>query len=239
MVEITEREQLICSKLTELSGIYKSVKHIFLLVEYYNGEKGIVVSSINELRSAFDHVMRAMTKEDNDGLIDEIDSAKKHLYRAAYDACEVIILDRLDYIEKLKSMVSFKSLSKVYPEYATEILPFAAKLKKDVVEVREISDLEERVKEYENKISKLIEYSELLEQKMPDAAKQKDREDFESWFSPSFVTLLAGAILAAATLISAWWPDTNTIWQAMASAAVASIIAVYYHHFIRKRGGNG
>ena len=52
MVEITEREQLICKKLTELSEIYKSVKHIFLLVEYYNGKKGIVVSSIN-LRSKY------------------------------------------------------------------------------------------------------------------------------------------------------------------------------------------
>ncbi len=238
MAEVTEREQLICAKLTELSDIYKSVKHIFLLVEYYNDKKGIVVSSINELRSAFDHVMRAITKDDQGGLVEEIDSAKKHLYRAAYDACEVIILDRLDYIEKLKSMVSFKSLSKVYPEYATEVLPFAAKLKKEVVEVRKISDLEERVKEYENKISKLIEYSELLEQKMPDAAKQKDREEFESWLSPSFITLLAGAILAIVTFISYIWPDANIVWQGMASAAVAGIIAAYYHFFTRKRGGN-
>ena len=143
MAEVTEREQLICGKLTELSEIYKSVKHIFLLVEYYNGEKGIVVSSINELRSAFDHVMRAMTKENHEGVIDEVDSAKKHLYRAAYDACEVIILDRLDYIESLKEKVSFKTINTVFPEYATEVLPFAARLKKEVVDVRQIFEIKD------------------------------------------------------------------------------------------------
>lgn len=238
MAEITEREQLIYTKLTELSEIYKSVKHIFLLVEYYNEKKGIVVSSVNELRSAFDHVMRAMTKDDQKGLIDEVESAKKHLYRAAYDACEVIILDRLDYIESLKSMVSFKTLSKIYPEYATEVLPFAAKLKKEVVEVRKISDLKERVNEYEDKISKLISYSELLEQKIPDAMKLREKDELESLLSPSFVTLLAGAVLAMVSLLSYFRPETSIVWQATVGVAVASLIVVSYL-FRRKRGGNG
>lgn len=238
MAEVTEREQLICMKLTELSEIYKSVKHIFLLVEYYNGKKGIVVSSINELRSAFDHMMRAMTKDDQDGLIDEMESAKKHLYRAAYDACEVIILDRLDYIESLKSIVSFKTLSKVYPEYATEILPFAAQLKGEVVEVREISDLKERVNDYEDKISKLISYSELLEQKIPDAMKLREKDSIESLLSSSFVTFLAGAVLAMVSLLSYFRPGTSIVWQATAGVAVASLIVVAYL-FRRKRGGNG
>ena len=233
MAEVTEREQLICSKLTELSEIYKSVKHIFLLVEYYNEKKGVVVSSVNELRSAFDHVMRAMTKDDEEGLNDEIDSAKKHLYRAAYDACEVIILDRLNYIEQLKSMISMNALVKVFPEYATEVLPFAAELKKEVVEVRKISNLENRVKEYENKITKIIEYSEQLEQKMPEAL------NLESWLSPSLVTLFGGTLLAVVALISYVIPDISIIWQALIGIISASIVAIYYKDYTRKRGVHG
>ena len=236
MAEISEREELICKKLTELSEIYKSVKHIFLLVEYYNGKKGIVVSSINELRSAFDHVMRAMTKEDLAGLEDEIDSSKKHLFRAAYDACEVIILDRLDYIESLKRMVSFKSIAEIYPEYVSEILPFAAQLKKEIVDVRQIDDLKERVKEYEDKITKIIDYSEKLELYMPAADKLKEEEDVRSLFSPTVVTSIAGSVLAVVALLVVLFPDIPVYWQAI----VGFTFAVLSFSIIigRKRGGN-
>lgn len=235
MADVTEREKLICKKLTELSEIYKSVKHIFLLVEYYNGKKGIVVSSINELRSAFDHVMRAVTKEDFAGLEDEIDSAKKHLFRAAYDACEVIILDRLDYIESLKGMVSFKSIAEIYPEYVTDILPFAAQLKKEIVDVRQVDDLEERVKEYEDKIARIIDYSEKLELYMPAADKLKEEEDVRSLFSPTIVASIAGIVLAMVALLVVLFPQIPVYLQAIAGI----VVAVLSFGFIgRKRGGN-
>lgn len=237
MAEVTEREQLICKKLTELSEIYKSVKHIFLLVEYYNGKKGIVVSSINELRSAFDHVMRAMTKENSVGLEDEIDSARKHLFRAAYDACEVIILDRLDYIESLKRMVSFKSISEIYPEYVTEVLPFAAQLKKEIVDVRQVDDLEERVKEYEDKITRIIDYSEKLELYMPAADKLKEEEEVRSIFSPTVITSIAGFVLAVVALLVVLFPDIPVFWQAIAGITVA-VLSFAFGIIGRKRGGN-
>lgn len=235
MAEVTEREKLICKKLTELSEIYKSVKHIFLLVEYYNGKKGIVVSSINELRSAFDHVMRAMTKEEVTGLEDEIDSAKKHLFRAAYDACEVIILDRLDYIESLKGMVSFKSIAEIYPEYVTEVLPFVAQLKKEIVDVRQVDDLEERVKEYEDKITRIIDYSERLELYMPAADKLKEEEDVRSLFSPTVVASIAGIVLAIVALLVVFFPEIPVYWQAIAGIMVAGLS---FGFIGRKRGGN-
>lgn len=238
MVEITEREQLICKKLTELSEIYKSVKHIFLLVEYYNGKKGIVVSSINELRSAFDHIMRAMTKDDSSGLEDEIDSAKKHLFRAAYDACEVIILDRLDYIESLKNRASYRVLSKVYPDYVTEILPFAAKLKKEVVEVRQIDNLEERVKQYEEKITQIIDYSERLEQQIPEAEKVKYVEQLDSYFSTAFISLIIGSVLLVVSFLTVIVPDSSIITKAIVGVCVAIGVGVFYN-YSRKRGGNG
>lgn len=238
MAEVTEREQLICKKLTELSEIYKSVKHIFLLVEYYNGKKGIVVSSVNELRSAFDHVMRAMTKENPSGLEDEIDSAKKHLFRAAYDACEVIILDRLDYIESLKNKASYRVLSKVYPDYVTEILPFAANLKKEVVEVRQIDNLENRVAQYEEKINKIIDYSEMLEQRIPEAEKVKKIEQMDSYFSTVFISLIVGSVLLVVSILTVIVPDTSIIMKAIVGICVAISVGVFYK-YSRKRSSNG
>lgn len=235
MAEVTEREQLICGKLTELSDIYKSVKHIFLLVEYYNGKKGIVVSSVNELRSAFDHVMRAMTKAEKKGVLDEIESARKHLYRAAYDACEVIVLDRLEYIESLKNKVSFKALAAVYPQYVTEVLPFAAQLKKEIVEVRQVDDLVVRVKEYEDKITKLIEYSEMLEQHMPAADKIKDKEEVSAMFSPTVLAAVFGVVLVAAAILVGVFPNLPIYWQAIAGLVVGFIA---FGLIGRKRGGN-
>ena len=237
MTEVGERELLVCKKLTELSDIYKSVKHIFLLVEYYNGKRGIVVSSINELRSAFDHVMRSMTKADQSGLEDEIDSAKKHLYRAAYDACEVIILDRLDYIESLKNKASYKVLSQVYPDYVTEILPFAAKLKKEVVEVRQEDNLEERVKLYEEKISQIIDYSEKLELRIPEAEKVKRLEQVDSFFSTAFLSLIIGSILLVVSILTLFFPGVSMMTQAITSIGVAFAVGLFYY-YSRKRGGN-
>ena len=235
MTEGNEREMLICNELTKLSETYKSVKHIFLLVEYYNGNRGIVVSSINELRSAFDHVMRAMTKMDKSELEDEISSAEKHLFRAAYDACEVIILDRLDYIERLKSKVSIKAINKVYPEYATEVLPFAAKLKKDVVGVRQIDNLRERVNQYEEQINKIIDYSENLEVLMPAIVKEKDKEDVESLFSPTFVTIIVGSVLVVISILSYLFPQIPSVWQFLVGVMVVGG-TVFYHLKKRKRG---
>lgn len=237
MADITEKEQLICKKLMELSEIYKSVKHIFLLVEYYNGKKGIVVSSVNELRSAFDHVMRAMTKEDFVEIEDEIDNAKKHLFRAAYDACEVIILDRLDYIERLKNNVSYKVLSKVYPNYATEILPYVAQLKKEVVDVRQIDDLRNRVVQYEEKITKLIEYSETLEKQIPQIVKAKNQEEVDSFFSTAFISLVFGSVLLVISILTVIIPDFNTIYEVIISIIVAIIVGIVYN-YSRKRGDN-
>lgn len=237
MTETIDKEKLIYQKLTELSDIYKSVKHIFLLVEYYNESKGIVVSSINELRSAFDHVMRSVVKDNPEGSDDEMESAKKHLYRAAYDACEVIILDRLDYIESLKSSVSYNVLNKVYPDYAKEILPFAAQLKKEVVEVRQEDNLERRVRDYEEKINKIIDYSEKLEQRIPEVERVKKIEQANSLFTNAFLSLIIGSVLLVVSLLTLIVPDSSMVSKVITSICVAVSVSLIYYHS-RKRGGN-
>ena len=64
---------------SELSSLYKEVKQIVLLAENLNSKQEVILSSLNEMRNAFDHLMRCYN-EDNDTKY-QIDKAKAHLYR--------------------------------------------------------------------------------------------------------------------------------------------------------------
>ena len=150
----------------------------------------------------------------------------------------MIILDRLDYIESLKNKASYRVLSKVYPDYVTEILPFAAKLKKEVVEVRQIDNLEERVKQYEEKITQIIDYSERLEQQIPEAEKVKYVEQLDSYFSTAFISLIIGSVLLVVSFLTVIVPDSSIITKAIVGVCVAIGVGVFYN-YSRKRGGNG
>lgn len=156
-----EEKDAFFSKMIQLSSIYKTAKHVILLAEYYNSKQGIVVSSINELRGCLDHIMRSLldkTKHEK-----ELFKAEGHLYRAIYDACEVIIIDRLQYIENYKNTVDSYSLELAYPQYFTDILPFISQVKSDIVDTRETIVTQERVDRYVGNITKLIDICNTLD----------------------------------------------------------------------------
>lgn len=146
--------------LIEMADIYGRVKRLILLVEYYNDKNGIVLAPINELRNAFDHVMRSVSSRTEEQTEYEFSCARKHLYRAAYDACEVIILNRMEYIESMKRIVTYDVLDKICNNYTTEVLPFLSKAKNEIVEIRQDTNTEERIDKYEELITTIIDYSE-------------------------------------------------------------------------------
>jgi len=46
-----------CFDFSEISALYKEIKKIVLLAENENDEKEVILTSINEMRNAFDHLM--------------------------------------------------------------------------------------------------------------------------------------------------------------------------------------
>ncbi|MDL2222747.1 hypothetical protein LJB98_01450 [Bacteroidales bacterium OttesenSCG-928-M11] len=235
MVEnFTEEEKdVFFSRILQLSVIYKRAKHLMLLSEYYNSKRGIVVTTMNELRGALDHIMRSLS--DKTKLEPELFKAEGHLYRAIYDACEVIILDRLQYIEEFKNSVSFSSLEEAYPEYYTKTLPYLTKIKRDLVDTRETQLTKERIDKYENTVSELIEICDELDK---ITLKIIPREKKISYVFPGL--LGASAIIFA--LLNMFWNNGIAFVEILISLLTPSII-LYLYLFYKKRkrrknGGN-
>ena len=106
---------------SELSSLYKEVKQVVLLAENLNSKQEVILSSLNEMRNAFDHLMRCYN-EDNDTKY-QIDKAKAHLYRAGYDAYELLAMDCSENIKNTLNNYELDIISKVFPEYFAKYLP--------------------------------------------------------------------------------------------------------------------
>jgi len=233
-----EKGIMIVSRLTELSETYKRVKRLILLVEYYNKEKGIVLASINELRNAFDHVMRSMYCDSMKQTEEEFACAHKHLIRAAYDACEVLLLDRMEYIENLKRLVTYEAIDKVCPNYTSEIFPFLFKVKTEIVGAREITDTNDRIERYEELITKAIEYSEQVEKAIPQAVEERKHREWSSMLSATFVSALFGVILLGVTAVGYLFPETSITVKMLTGVACGVCCVIIYLFKKRKEHTN-
>lgn len=92
------------------------------------------VTAINELRNAFDHVARAQSVlqgwapvpkkaglSDYDYCRTNLDKAKGHVYRAGYDALDIITTARAEEIRTIRDSLRPSTLVTVFPQYAVDI----------------------------------------------------------------------------------------------------------------------
>ncbi len=206
-------QHLTSEQVAQLHAAYKD-----LVKFYYDEVKGPIIASeredkegrfsivaVIELRSAFDHVARAQTimydiqtEENNapEGIdaftycTKNLDKAHAHLYRAAYDAYD-IIADRIIHdIDTRLSGISQDALYTVIPDASAKIfVPYdegkklvsRAKFKKDVGTK---SDEKKEFGLYQDAANKLQDARELLEAHMASIlrvdAERKKKEDEQS-----------------------------------------------------------
>lgn len=182
-----ERNRLQADYEALIEFYYSKVKEIVISTERLNKKQELSGPSIVEIRSAFDHVARAHavlygihSEELLEGtgltLYDycrkNIDKAHGHLYRAAYDAYDVMAYDlSAEILEKL-NQVSQEALYKIIPNAADLIKkPFkeanalvtAEKCKKDVVSKEEE---ESNFLQYEKAASTLADINDLIDEKI-------------------------------------------------------------------------
>jgi hypothetical protein len=193
------KEQIL-SYMEELSAIYKTVKPLILLAEYYNSNQGIVLSSMNELRNSFDHIMRSFFEGADSK--EEFFKAKGHLFRAAYDACEIIIIDRLEYINLFKNTVGFNLLYKAYPDYYTKVLPFISQVKENLGSLRQNPNSLERINEYQIMAAQLIETCDDLNKAAPFINEKYKKIDTTTNQQISVVVSVLGFIGIAVSVLS-------------------------------------
>jgi hypothetical protein len=120
--------------LNDLQVLYKEVKEAIILAENFDPEHDVYLSPLNELRNTLDHVMRSLS--DLNQIDHEFHEAKEHLYRAGYDAYEVLTINVGDKI--IESVEKYESdiTSQIFPIYYTEIKPRLVTIKSELAKTR-------------------------------------------------------------------------------------------------------
>jgi hypothetical protein len=174
-MEVTEKFKInFYDSFGELSILYTEVKGAIFLAEYENKEQKYIISSVNELRNTLDHIMRAFI--DPEVFEKNYNQAKSHLLRAGYDAYEIIIISKLNEIKRINEEFSISTISDVYPEYFSRVLPIIVKAKNKLVSSRSSKqslldiqfEKEYRVfHEYEEIATNLIQITDELQKYIP------------------------------------------------------------------------
>jgi len=211
----------------ELVGFYFQVKELVAASETEDSEQRLSLSAISELRAAIDHVMRAHNVlyglvQENDiatqtGLPaveycgKNYDKARGHLYRAGYDAYDIIIISLVQEIRRMLRCLSLSALYAVIPDAAESVmapleegrsLAVQAKMKKDI---ESTSQERQQFLACEQAAKRLYDVKHLLDQKgkaLIDFEKAHRKERLKE----RVINLLLGAIVgagitAAATLL--------------------------------------
>lgn len=159
-------------KLKDLYVIYQGIRATFIYAENITGK--VVLPSINEFRYSFDHIMHSFS--DNANIDKEFTEAREHLFRAGFNAAEVIVLNKIETIHNLLRDFNAKSIAKVYPEYYTEVRPLLLKIQTELSLYRNSQESfshGERFKNYERNIFELIDYEGKINLIIPQLSSKK------------------------------------------------------------------
>ena len=154
------------NKLEELFSLYDKVRQSVILLENFNEEQKMYIAPINQLRSALDHIFKAINIcDDFEQCEYELREAKEHLDRAGYDTMELLAANiGITIVEKLKRYDT-KTITEVFPYYFTTIKPQLTDIKVEYEEMKEDYDnqvlvLKQKVTELNNKQRQLVKNCE-------------------------------------------------------------------------------
>lgn len=178
----------------------KKVREVIIASERLNPGQKISIPAVVEVRSAFDHVARAhavmygLITEKELGLSGadvytycdkNFDKAHGHLYRAAYDAYDVIAVSSCLEIDKLTNSFSSRALFTVIPDASEKIInPYELaknlvtkeKLQKDV---NNKAEEQEQFEQYEKATNTLKDVHDTIIAHMPALIKIDTEEAAE------------------------------------------------------------
>lgn len=198
----------------------KKVKEVVVASERQSHEQKISIPAVIEIRSAFDHIARVHAVMYCDGVNDNLaesglssfeyctknlDKAHGHLYRAAYDAYDVIAISLQKEIERLLNSISRETLFAVVPDAHNMIyIPYheARKLvtqEKTYKDVTSRTEEEKQFKQYETATNQLLDVKETILKHMA-ALVEYDKEK-----TPWKKLAIVGFVLTALSTIIAIW----------------------------------
>ena len=169
--------------LFELYSLYTKVRDAVILVENFDRNRDMYIAPINQLRSALDHVFKAIScaKDDEPRSAYELKEAKEHLDRAGYDALELLagslgtgIIDKLSKYETA-------TLSAVFPEYYKVIKPKLTAIKQTVAVIRseKKGDAEKSFLAYFDQITEMVEMDKEVDRMIPSLEEYDNKRKDE------------------------------------------------------------
>ncbi len=186
------------NKLEELYLLYDKVRQAVILLENFNEGHKMYLAPVNQLRSALDHVFKAINCNEKTEQCDyELKEAKEHLDRAGYDALELLAANiGISIVQKLKKY-NTKTITEVFPFYFTTIKPKLTDIKCIVATLRSDKkiDSEKSFSEYFEQISMLIEMDKKVDTMIPSLdeyeMKQK-KEKIKTWGISILSSIISG-----------------------------------------------
>ena len=146
---------------------------------------------INEVRDAFDHLMRMYSilfgLRDGDGeyIKENLDAVFRHVYRASFDYLDYIRIYQKDYMHQRLEGISQQTIVNLFPEYYREILPEIESCLEDIPLYKASKDIGkpdmETVESYHAKVLKLRDYCAQINKMAPALieAESQLREEVE------------------------------------------------------------
>jgi len=166
------------NKLSELLPLYEKVKLAILLTENFDEKREMYVAPMNQLRSALDHIFKAVSVEKPENCSYELKEAEEHMTRAGYDALELLAgSSGTSIINKLQPYDT-ETLTKIYPEYFTRIKPKIIEIQQGIAERRmeRKADLDKSFSAYFNEIAELVQISTAVDRIIPSLQEYSDKK---------------------------------------------------------------
>ena len=172
-------EEIFYNKLkNDLLPLYKNVKDAILLGEAFDEKREMYIAPINELRSALDHIFKAVSIASETQDCDyELKEAAEHMARAGYDALELLAGSLGTTIVSKVQPYDTETLTTVFPAYFTSIKPQISDIKEHIVAIRmeRKPNSEQFFVAYFNEIKQLIEINKSVDRVLPSLQEYAEK----------------------------------------------------------------
>ncbi len=158
------------------------------------------------MRNSYDHVIRSLIYSDK--LDNELDEAKEHLYRAGYDAYEVLAINVAEKIIKIIEVYNAEVITTVFPKYYTDVKPGLIDIKVELADARAHKRLNPETgtksfTPYKDRVANLIKQLKVCDEHVPSLQKEKSSRKKKAMFN----TIIGVVIGVVVTIVGLYLYD--------------------------------
>jgi len=198
--------------LKKICELYAIVKEAILYSDEIDESKKTNLNITNELRNAFDHLMRVHAAETGvnakvgkDYIETNIEKCYGHIYRAGYDTFDMLCITLRFEISKIMAQFSNDTIKTVFPEYFKIVRIDLHKLDKAIANVKMEKDVgnpnHRNFTKYAEISMRLRKHYDLVLNKHPVMLEHKEKNEKEEGRKKLFQMIIGIIIAVVAYLL--------------------------------------